>query len=135
MEFTRRSITTMCSTIVNQVRKAAFVLFVLALVITVQPHPVEASTLGAVGFGRQAEGAIDEAVGKAESKMGQTKGMARQVKGKVTRDIGRVESEAEAMKKKTGDAVDDGKNALDDLGDKIQSKASEIADSVKSLGK
>ena len=139
IEFTRTSTTIsireMCSAIVNQARKAAFILFFLALVITVQPHPVDAATMGSIGVKHQTEGAIDEVAGKAESKMGEAKGMARQAKGKATRDIGRVESSAEGIKKKTGEAIDDGKNILDDLGDKIQSTANDIADSVKGLAK
>jgi uncharacterized protein YoxC len=78
---------------------------------------------------------MDQATGKAEAKLSQTKGLARQAKGTVTRDIGRMESKAEAMKRSTDGAVDDGKNMLDDLGGKIQSTANEIADSVKGLGK
>ena len=135
---TRTSISNVCSAIVNQARKIAFVLFFLALVVTVQPHSVDATTLsslGSVGLKHQAQGAIDKATGQAETKLSQTKGMARQVKGKVTRDIGRVESKAEGMKSKTDEAVNDGKNMLDDLGDKIQSTADGIADSVKGLGK
>jgi uncharacterized protein YoxC len=61
--------------------------------------------------------------------------MAREVKGNVTGNIGRVESKAEGLRNKTDDAVDDGKNMLDDLGDKIQSTANGIADSVKDLAK
>ncbi len=139
IEFTRASTTIsireMCSAIVNQVRQVTFVLFFLALVITVQPHSVDAATLGSVGVKHQTEGAIDQVAGKAESKLGQVKGMARQAQGKVTRDIGRVESNAEGMKGKTNEVIDEGKNMLDDLGDKIQSKANDIADSVKGLAK
>lgn len=135
---TRVSIAKACSAIVNQVRKTALVLFFLALVMTVQPHPVDAATLSSlasVGIRSQAQGAMDQATGKAEAKLSQTKGLARQAKGTVTRDIGRMESKAEAMKRSTDGAVDDGKNMLDDLGGKIQSTANEIADSVKGLGK
>lgn len=135
---TRTSIAKVCSTIVNQARKIAFVLFLLALVVTVQPHSVDATTLSSlasIGIRSQAQGAMDQAAGKAEAKLSQTKGMARQARGTVTRDIGRMESKAEAMKRKTDGAVDDGKNMLDDLGGKIQSTANEISDSVKGLGK
>jgi hypothetical protein len=139
IQFTRTSTTIsigkVCSAIVEQARKVAFILFFLALVMTVQPHSVDAATLGSIGLKHQTEGAIDQVAGKAESKLGQTKGMARQAKGRVTRDIGRVESNAEGMKKKTDEVIDDSKNILDDLGGKIQSTANGIADSVKSLGK
>jgi uncharacterized protein YjbJ (UPF0337 family) len=139
IEFTKTStgisIREVCSAIVNQTRKVAFVLFFLALVITVQPHSVDAATLGSVGLKHQAEGTIDQVAGKAESKLDQTKGMARQAQGKATRDIGRVESKAEGIKNKTDEVIDDGKNILDNLGDKIQSTASDIADSVKGLAK
>lgn len=139
IEFTRTSTTIsireVYSAIVNQARQVAFVLFFLALVITVQPHSVDAATLGSIGLKHQAEGTVEQIVGKAESKLGETKGMARQVQGKATRDIGRVESNAEGMKKKTGEVIDDSKNMLDNLGDKIQSTANDIADSVKGLAK
>ena len=132
---TKTSLGQVYCTIVNQVRKLAFVLFFLALVMTVQPHSVDAATLGSVGLKHQAEGVIDKATGKAETTLSKTKGMAREVKGNVTGNIGRVESKAEGMKNKADDVVDDGKNMLDDLGDKIQSTADGIADSVKGLGK
>lgn len=143
IEFTRASTTISireaCSAIVNKVRQVAFVLFFLALVITVQPHSVDAATLGSIGVKHQAEGAMDQVAGKAESTLGQAKGMARQARGKATRDIGRVESNAERMKSKTksktDEVIDDGKNILDDLGGKIQSTANDIADSVKGLAK
>lgn len=139
IEFTRTSTTIsireVCSAIVNQARQVAFVLFFLALVVTVQPHSVDAATLGSIGLKHQAEGTMEQIAGKAESKLGETKGMARQVQGKATRDIGRVESNAEGMRNNADEAIDDGKNILDDLGDKIQSTANEIADSVKGLGK
>ena len=139
IEFTRASTTIsireVCSAIVNQVRKAAFILFFLALVLTVQPHSVDAATLASIGLKHQTEGAMEQVAGKAESKLGQAKGMARQAQGKATRDIGRVESNAEGMKGKTEKAIDNGKSILDDLGDKIQSTADDIADSVKGLAK
>jgi uncharacterized protein YjbJ (UPF0337 family) len=138
IEFTRVSLGNVCSAIVNQARKIAFVLFFLALVMTIQPPSVNATTLsplGSVGLKHQAQGAIDKATGKAETKLNQAKGMAREVKGNVTGNIGRVESKAEGLRNKTDDAVDDGKNMLDDLGDKIQSTANGIADSVKDLAK
>lgn len=138
IEFTRTGIRSSYSAIVNQARKIVFVLFFLALVLTIQPSSVSATTLsplGSVGLKHQAQGAIDKATGKAETKLSQTKGMAREVKGNVTGNIGRVESKAEGLRNKTNDAVDDGKNMLDDLGDKIQSTANGIADSVKDLAK
>lgn len=135
---TTMSIRNVYSAIVNQARKIAFVLLFLALVITVQPHSVDATTLsslGSVGLKHQAQGAIDKATGKAETTLSQTKGMAREARGNVNGNIGRVESKAEGMKNKANDVVDDGKSMLDDLGDKIQSTADDIADSVKGLGK
>ena len=138
IEFTRTGIRSAYSAIVNQVRKIAFILFFLALVVTVQPHSVDATTLssvGSVGLKHQAQGAMDKATGKAETTLSKTKGMAREAKGNVTGNIGRVESKAEGLRNKTDDAVDDGKNMLDDLGDKIQSTANGIADSVKDLAK
>ena len=135
---TKTSLGQVYCTIVNQVRKIAFILFFLALVVTVQPHSVDATTLssvGSVGLKHQAQGAMDKATGKAETTLIKTKGMAREAKGNVTGNIGRAESNAERMKKNADGVVDDGKNMLDDLGDKIQSTADGIADSVKGLGK
>ena len=123
------------STIANQVRRITVVLLFLALVMTIQPHSVNAATLGSVGLKHQAQGAIDKATGMAETTLSKTKGMAREVKGNVTGNIGRVESKVEGMKNKASDVVDDSKSMLDDLGDKIQSTADSIADSVKGLGK
>jgi len=135
---TRTSIGRVYSAIVNQARKVTLVLFFLALVMTVQPHSVDATTLsslGSVSLERQAEGVIDKVTGKAETKLNQTKDMARKVNGKVTREMGRMDSRGEGMKNRANEAVDDSNNILDDLGDKIQSTADGIADSVKSLGK
>lgn len=138
MEFTKTSLRNVGSAIVSQIRKTAFILFFLALVLTVQPHSSDATTLsslGSVGLKHQAEGAIDKATGRAETTLSRTKGMAREARGNVTGNIGRVESNAEGMKNRADDVIDDGKNMLDDIGDKIQSTADDIADSVKGLGK
>lgn len=90
------------------------------------------STIAAIGLQHQAEGAINQAAGKAEEVTGdlkgKAKGLARQVDGKAKRDIGKIESKAEEF-------ASNGKEAATDLGEQIQDAAGSLANSVKDLVK
>lgn len=82
------------------------------------------------GFGRQAEGKVDQAVGKAQGSMNdatnKTKGFAKQATGKAKSDVGRIESNAKSATNKTRDAVSDAADSASDA-------ANSAADKVKDL--
>ena len=126
----------------TQLTRLVSVIVSLGLIIGLQVLPANALSIqpmATIGARHQLEGAVDQAAGKVQQQVGQaqtqTKGFATEAKGKAKRDIGRVESTANSLKRKTANAADDSKNALSKLGDKIQDKASDIADSVKDLVK
>ncbi len=83
------------------------------------------------GLGRQAEGKIDQAVGKAQTATsgaaGKTKGLTKQAKGRAKSDIGRVESSAKSVGDKTRDAVSD---AADNTSDAVKAAADKVKDLV-----
>ncbi len=88
--------------------------------------------IAAIGMKHQAEGALNQGVGKAEQATaglkGETKGLARQIDGKAKRDIGRVESKA-------AEFANSSNRKATDLGDQIQDAAGSLANSVKDLVK
>jgi uncharacterized protein YjbJ (UPF0337 family) len=107
----------------------------LALLLLTQALPVDAATILpilSIGAKHQAEGALQQGIGKAEHVTGELKGktagLARQADGKAKRDVGRVESKAEEF------ANSNGRKATD-LGEQIQDAAGSFADSVKDLVK
>lgn len=89
---------------------------------------VESGPVAIFGFGRQAEGKVDQAIGKAQTAkngaIDKTKGLAKQAKGKAKSDIGRIESRAQIAKDKTQDAVSDAadrtSDAVNAAGDKVK---------------
>jgi uncharacterized protein YjbJ (UPF0337 family) len=81
------------------------------------------------GLGRQAEGKVDQTVGKAQGAMSgvtdKTKGLAKQVKGKAESDVGRIESSANSAKSKAQDAVSD---AADNASDAANAAVDKVKD-------
>ncbi|MGI0494974.1 CsbD family protein [Alkalinema pantanalense CENA528] len=97
--------------------------------------------IAVTGIGRQAEGTIEQAAGKAESVKdsvaAKAKGVAKQVEGRAKYDIGRVEDAAQ----RTGDKADAlGKQAKgkaeQDIGkaqDAVSDATNNAIDAVKGL--
>jgi uncharacterized protein YjbJ (UPF0337 family) len=119
----------------NNVARLATVALCLALTMGLPMLPAHASSIqpiASIGLKHQAEGALQQGVGKAKEATGDLKGkaegLARQADGKAKRDIGRVESKAEELARS-------GKKNATDLGEQIQDAAGSLADSVKDLVK
>jgi uncharacterized protein YjbJ (UPF0337 family) len=100
--------------------------------------PVQGSNLIAVGSstGKKIEGKVDQAIGKAQQKLGEMtgsgKGLGKQAKGRAKEDLGRVQGSLEKtqgkVERKVSKDIDKTKDALK----KANSKLDKTADAVKS---
>lgn len=97
--------------------------------------------IAAIGIGRQAEGTIEQAAGKAESVKdsvaAKAKGVAKQVEGRAKYDIGRVEDAAQRTGNKTDALTKQAKGkAEQDVGkaqDAVTDATNNAIDAVKGL--
>jgi uncharacterized protein YjbJ (UPF0337 family) len=119
----------------RNVSKIAVATLCLVLLSSLPMLSANASTIqpmASIGIKHQAEGAVQQGIGKAEQVTGDLKGKAKglsnQIDGKAKRDIGRIESKTEKFANKNK------KNATE-LGNQIKDGVDSVANSVKDLAK
>jgi uncharacterized protein YjbJ (UPF0337 family) len=111
-------------------RLAAAACGFLLLVGLHSPVAQAAQPLATIGARHQAEGAIQQGLGKAKENVsdlkGKVGGLSQQAQGKAKRDIGRIESAVES-------ASTDAKTTTNQIGAKLQTTAENLADTVKDI--